>query len=93
MSEATVIGTLAAFCTTIAYVPQVAKAWRTRSTEDISIHMYLLMVTGVVLWAVYGIILRDPVLIAANVVTACLAGSVLYLKLHAGGGPPDRGER
>ena len=50
MSGVTLIGFLAAFCTTLAYVPQVVKTWRTRSTDDLSLHMYLLMVTGLALW-------------------------------------------
>jgi MtN3 and saliva related transmembrane protein len=78
------IGFAAAACTTIAFFPQALKAWRTRSTADISIGMFLLLVVGIILWLVYGAILGDLPLIAANVVTLCLAGAILVLKLRFG---------
>lgn len=82
MSGLLVIGLLAAACTTLAYVPQVIKTWRTRSTEDISLYMYLLMVTGVALWLVYGLALGDLPLIASNGATLALSASILYVKLR-----------
>ena len=66
MTRVTVLGLLAAFCTTTAYLPQVIKTWRTRSTTDISLGMFLLMVSGLVLWLAYGIILADLPLIAGR---------------------------
>ena len=82
MSGVTLIGFLAAFCTTLAYVPQVVKTWRTRSTDDLSLHMYLLMVTGLALWLVYGLAVGDAPLIASNATTLALAGSILLVKLR-----------
>jgi MtN3 and saliva related transmembrane protein len=78
------IGFSAATCTTIAFVPQALKAWRTRSTTDISARMFLLMVAGIILWLIYGTIIGDLPLIVANVVTLCLAGAILALKLRFG---------
>ncbi|HET6321137.1 MAG TPA: PQ-loop domain-containing transporter [Hyphomicrobium sp.] len=42
----TIIGLLAATLTTVAYVPQVVKTWRTRSTHDLSFGMFALLVPG-----------------------------------------------
>ncbi|MCW5695043.1 MAG: SemiSWEET family sugar transporter [Pseudolabrys sp.] len=78
------LGLAAAFCTTVAYAPQALKAWRSRSTADISLSMFLLMVTGIVLWLVYGLLIADVPLIVANGVTLCLAGAILALKLRHG---------
>lgn len=78
------LGLAAAFCTTLAYAPQALKAWRSRSTADISLSMFLLMVTGIVLWLVYGLLIADVPLIVANGVTLCLAGTILVLKLRHG---------
>jgi MtN3 and saliva related transmembrane protein len=78
------LGLGAAFCTTVAYVPQVMKAWRSKSTADISLGMFTLMVTGIVLWLIYGLLLSDLPLIAANAVTLCLVISILLLKLRHG---------
>lgn len=84
MTFTTTIGLLAATCTTVAFVPQVVKAWRTRSTADISIGMFTLLVLGIILWLVYGGMLGDLPLIAANIVTLGLAGAILILKLRFG---------
>lgn len=84
MSFSTILGLAAAFCTTVAFVPQVIKAWRTRSTHDISLGMFLLMVTGIVLWLIYGAVRLDIPLIVANGATLALAGAVLLLKLRYG---------
>ena len=84
MSSVTLLGLVAAFCTTAAYLPQVLKTWRTRSTSDISLGMFLLMVSGLVLWLAYGIILADLPLIASNTVTLLFAGMILYFKVRHG---------
>jgi MtN3 and saliva related transmembrane protein len=84
MAMLTILGLTAACCTTIAFVPQVVKTWRTRSTADISLGTFLLLVVGIILWLVYGVLLGDLPLIAANAVTLMLAGTVLLLKLRHG---------
>jgi MtN3 and saliva related transmembrane protein len=84
MSVVTLIGLVAAFCTTLAYAPQALKTWRTRQTRDISLGMFALMVTGVALWLVYGVLIEDLPLILANFVTLSLAGTILVLKLRHG---------
>jgi len=80
----TTIGLAAAACTTISFVPQVVKAWRTRSTGDISFGMFLLLAVGLALWLAYGAILKDLPLILANFFTLCLALAILILKLRFG---------
>lgn len=76
------IGFTAAACTTFAFVPQALRIWRTRSAEDISLAMYLILVTGVVLWIAYGALIRSAPLVAANGVSLLLAGAVLVGKLR-----------
>ena len=84
MTPVTLLGLAAAFCTTIAYLPQVVQAWRTRSTKDLSLPMLLVLTTGLLLWLIYGAIIRDVPLIAANSVTFVLTGTILYFKLRHG---------
>lgn len=84
MDWITVLGLIAASCTTIAFLPQVIKAFRTRETKDISLLMYIVLVTGVFLWLVYGIIIEDIPLILANSLTLLFAAAVLILKLKNG---------
>ena len=80
----TLLGLVAACCTTLAFVPQVVKAWRTRSTKDISLGMFLLLIAGIVLWLIYGVLRSDLPLVATNVITFGLAGAIHYLKLRYG---------
>lgn len=76
-----IIGILAGMCTTIAFLPQVLKTWRTKSAKDLSLGMFSIFCTGVALWLTYGILIRDLPIILANGFTFILAGSLLYFKL------------
>lgn len=78
------IGFAAATCTTVAYAPQAIKVWKTRSTGDISLGMFLVMVLGIALWLIYGLLSGDAPLVAANAVTMVLAGGILVMKLRYG---------
>lgn len=84
MTLTTALGLAAAMCTTISFIPQVVKAWRTRSTDDISLGTSLSLIVGLALWLAYGTILRDLPLILANFVTLCLASAMLVFKLRFG---------
>ena len=77
-------GYAAAFCTTASFVPQVLRVWRTRSTEDISLRMFLVLVAGLCLWVVYGLRKGEIPILAANGATLALAGTILFLKLRHG---------
>jgi len=79
-----VIGYVAAVLTTIAFLPQAVKAFRTRSTKDISLTMWLLLCAGIACWLVYGILLSAGPIIAANSVTLVLVCAVLWLKVNHG---------
>ena len=82
--NADLIGSLASTLTTIAFVPQVWRAWKTRSARDLSLPMYLIFTTGVVLWFVYGLLLGAVPIIVGNAVTLVLAGAVLAMKVKFG---------
>ncbi len=81
MSALTVLGLIAASLTTIAFVPQVHKTWKSKSAKDLSLGMYLIFTTGVVLWLTYGILKPDLPIIVANVVTLSLTLVLLYFKI------------
>jgi len=81
MEAVTVLGFIAAVCTTASFIPQVIKAVKTRHTQDISLLMYVIMVVGIGLWFVYGLLINDLPVIAANGVTLCLVSFVFILKL------------
>lgn len=75
------IGLVAACCTTFSFLPQIIQIYKTRVTTGISLGMYLIFSTGVLLWLIYGLFLKSPSLIIANSLTLVLAISVLIMKL------------
>jgi MtN3 and saliva related transmembrane protein len=77
-------GYAAALCTTGAYVPQVLRVWRTRSTKDISLKMFLVLVTGLCLWLTYGFTRGEIPIILAIGATLALAGTIPFFKLRHG---------
>ena len=84
VTQTTIIGLVAAFCSSMAFLPQVIHTIRTRSTHDISLKMYTLYSFGIFLWLVYGILLRDVPIILSNAVTLTLSLTILSLKLRHG---------
>ncbi|MEL7037729.1 MAG: SemiSWEET transporter [Cyanobacteria bacterium J06592_8] len=80
-SLVTAIGLLAGALTTIAFLPQVIKTWKTKSTRDVSLGMFVMFCLGVFLWIVYGALIQDLPLVLANVVTLSLASTILFFKL------------
>jgi MtN3 and saliva related transmembrane protein len=84
MTPISLIGLFAAFCTTAAFVPQVIRTWKSRSTEDISLGMFVFYSMGIFSWLVYGILIRDVPLMASNGVTFVLSLIMLGFKLRYG---------
>jgi len=88
------IGSTAACCTTLSFLPQLIRVWRRKSAADISLSMFLLFSLGVACWLVYGIGIGSGPIAAANAVTLALALAILVLKLRydrkEGSGVRDR---
>jgi MtN3 and saliva related transmembrane protein len=84
MTAITFIGLLAGACTTIAFVPQVIKTWKTRSAKDLSLGMYSIFCIGTALWLTYGLFISDLPIILANALTFLLALIILYFKVFSG---------
>ncbi|WP_372744106.1 SemiSWEET family sugar transporter [Lutibacter sp.] len=76
-----IIGLIAAVLTTSSFVPQVYKTWKTKSTESLSLPMYVIFFIGVMLWLVYGFYLNSFAMIVSNIVTGGLALFLVILKL------------
>ena len=75
------LGLLAGSLTTVAFLPQLVKTWRSQSAEDVSVGMFVLFGTGVVLWGIYGWEIHALPVILTNVITFILATAILVLKL------------
>jgi MtN3 and saliva related transmembrane protein len=76
------IGMTAAFCTTVAFIPQAIMVYRTKDTRSISLNMFLVLTGGLVCWIIYGIYLWQMPIILANVFTLLLASYILIMKLR-----------
>ncbi len=74
------VGLLAGCCTTVAFVPQLVKIWRSRSASDISYGMYLVFILGVALWLGYGVAIGSRPMVLANAAVLAQAIAVVILK-------------
>ena len=74
-------GFLAAFLTTIAFLPQLYKTWLTKSADDVSLIMLILFITGLICWIIYGIKINSIPILIANIITLIFNSSILILKI------------
>jgi len=80
MNPITIVGLIAAAFTTIALLPQLMKVWKTKSTRDISTGMFMLYSSGLLLWFVYGVYIKDVPIILANSLAFIQALIILMFK-------------
>lgn len=80
MSGVEVLGLIAGAFTTISFVPQVVKTWKTRSAKDLSLKMLSVMSVGLSLWLIYGFVESSISIILANALTLVLALSLIFFK-------------
>jgi MtN3 and saliva related transmembrane protein len=78
----TIIGLIAGILTTLCWVPQVVRSWRTKSTRDFSWTYLIVLSTGVALWIVYGITRSDIAVLLTNTATLCLLLFLISIKLN-----------
>jgi len=78
----TLIGSIAAICTTAAFVPQVVRVVRLKSAGDISLTTFLVFSVGMAIWMFYGFLIDSLPVFLANGVTLVLALTIVALKLN-----------
>ena len=74
-------GFLAALLTTIAFLPQLYKTWKTRSADDVSLIMLILFIIGLICWIIYGLKINSLPILVANIITFIFNFSILILKI------------
>ncbi len=84
MDYVELIGFGAGLCTTVAFLPQLIRAWKTKSTKDLSLPTFATFCLGTALWLAYGLLTANQPVIAANVVTTLIAAGIIALKLNYG---------
>ena len=80
------VGVAAGVCSMSSFVPQILKILRERHAESVSLRMYIVTVTGFVLWTTYGALLGSWPIWVSNAVNLALAATILALKLRYGSG-------
>jgi MtN3 and saliva related transmembrane protein len=81
MNTTTLLGFFAGFLTTVSFLPQVVKTWKSRSASDLSLGMISIFSVGVMCWLIYGFLLQESPMIFWNSVTLILVLVILILKL------------
>jgi len=78
---ATIIGFIAAFLTTFAFLPQSIKTIKTKETKDISLTTLIMIEFGLISWLIYGLMSNSLPVIAANTVSIVIISIILILKI------------
>ncbi len=78
---ADMIGYIAACMTTSAFIPQAWMTWKRKHAEGVSLGMYVILVSGIILWLAYGVLLHAWPIIIANAITLMLALFILTMKI------------
>ena len=76
-----VVGLVGAMFTTLAFVPQVVKIWKNRTSDGVSLSMYVCMLVGIISWLAYGILIDSIAVIVANILSGILQVVIIFLTL------------
>lgn len=70
--------------TTVGFLPQIIKGFKTKRMKDVAVWQYILQSVGMMSWLTYGILLKDPPIIVANIFSLTCALIILWLRLKYG---------
>jgi MtN3 and saliva related transmembrane protein len=79
---ADIIGSVAGILVLSSFIPQLMKAYKTKKMFDVSIHLLILIASGMFLWVIYGFIRSDLVIIGTNATGCALNITLLIMKLR-----------
>ena len=82
VAYADIIGTIAGILVLSSFVPQIVKAYKTKKMSDVSVHLMILIASGMFLWVIYGFIRSDPVIIGTNATGFALNITLLTMKIR-----------
>jgi len=82
MLQSELLGFIAGTFTTLAFIPQVLKTYRTKSARDVSIMMFVLFSAGVLMWMAFGIVHGKMSIFITNLVVFCLSVFQIILKIR-----------
>lgn len=76
-----IAGHTGAFLSSVTFIPQVYRVWKTKSANDLSMTMMLIVVSSTIIWLVYGIALDLWPVIVANSIICVLSLMLVYFKI------------
>lgn len=76
------LGYLAGTMSTLVFLPQVIKTWKTKSAKDISIYMFVFATISVIMWLIYGLLIQNGSIIYTNGAILVLSIIMLYFKFR-----------
>ncbi|MBA3066461.1 SemiSWEET transporter [bacterium] len=76
-----IIGACAGLLSTISFLPQVIKIYKTKRVQDISLFTFAGLTTGVFLWLIYGVLINDIPVIISNALIFVLALTIVRMKI------------
>ena len=82
MDGITFLGLIAGTLTTISFVPQVVKTWKTKSARDFSLITLAVLETGIVVWIAYGFMIDSLPIVLFNLMTFVLVAVLLAFKVR-----------
>jgi MtN3 and saliva related transmembrane protein len=77
-----VIGIIAGALSCTTFLPQVIKTWKSKSTRDVSLEMFIIASIGTTLWLVYGILIHSISIIGTNIIVLIFSLIMLFLILR-----------
>lgn len=81
MDAVTILGLVGGALTTSSFLPQVIKSWKTKSTGDVSMWMFLLLTVGILIWMVYGFMIGSLPVVVANAGSFILSVTMIIFKI------------
>ncbi len=75
------LGIIAGTLTTTSFLPQLFKIIKTKSAKDLSLGMFIIFTTGILLWLIYGLLTNTLAIIIANSITLIIATTIITLKI------------
>ncbi|HSC53309.1 MAG TPA: SemiSWEET family transporter [Phnomibacter sp.] len=81
MSSVELIGHLGSFLSSVTFIPQVFKTWKSKSAKDLSMLMLLIIFTSTIVWLIYGVSLTLWPVIVCNSVICLLSLLLIFFKL------------
>ncbi len=82
---ANIVGSIAGACSMVSFVPQIVKILKEKDASSVALKMYLVTVTGFVLWTTYGLLLGSWPVAVSNGICLVLTSIILVLRIRYGG--------